>query len=149
MSTNLKVLNNNELLDSGPIALDFKIIDTILVHRFQNITSFAFYHGFSIAQTKKEFRDLVCMLFENQKVTKDNKLVFPHNLYMQFILMLNQDGGLDHILKHFVEFGMVYKNSCIHGDEIGVRNINNKIDEARRLLELHGYLVFNQFNCSI
>ena len=147
------MLNNVTSIHSNTASLaasrlNFAVLDSIILSKFNNITSFAFHHGFSVEQTKACFSEMVDMLFDHQKIDAKGNLFFPHNLYKQFIFMMGEQGGLEHILKHFVEFGKLYKDACLNGRDYQNDNINVKINEAKYLLELHGYLVFNQLNFS-
>ena len=139
---------HSKAVEQGASRPDFTALDSIIFSKFSNITSFAFHHGYSVEQTKACFRDLVDMLFMHQKVDDNGHLFFPHNQYSQFTFMFEQQGGLEHILKHFVEFGKSYKEACLMGGNYHHDSINSKINEAKYLLELHGYLVFNQLNFS-
>lgn len=136
-------------LDNSQRSLDFSILDSITQHRLGSVSAFAFFHGYSLEDCRHALRNIVDMIFENQRVGKNGKLVVTHNFYMQFLYMLEQEGGLDHLLQHFSEFGGMYKKSCLDGELIEISGISKKVDEAKALLEFHGYLVLNYHNVPV
>lgn len=124
------------------------ILDKIIELRFKSLSSFAFHYQYDFEQARASIRSLLGTLFTNQRLSKRTDYVLPHNLYSQFIYILDSGEGFDNILSHLVEFGPIYRDACIshQGVQKLGSDVNESVNNAKKLLEQHGYLVFNQLN---